>query len=131
MFNRFFFHGSVFLVIVFSVSRFFCSPLFKSQNISIMFVKFHPLLYHFELQWMMKFMLSNWIKHRIYSKDHMLKILLDQNGSFVLHIIRMELLIGDTIKELMSYPKCRSVKVINNLARPGSIHKEINFINYK
>jgi hypothetical protein len=26
----------------------------------------------------------------------------------------------DTTKRLMSSPKCRSVKVINNLARPGS-----------
>jgi hypothetical protein len=37
----------------------------------------------------------------------------------------------DTIKELMSYPKCRSVKVINNLARPGLNHREVNYINYK
>jgi len=29
----------------------------------------------------------------------------------------------------MSYPKCRSVKVINNPARPGSNHKEVNYIN--
>jgi len=31
----------------------------------------------------------------------------------------------------MSSPKCRSVKVINNLARPESNHKEVNYINYK
>jgi hypothetical protein len=37
----------------------------------------------------------------------------------------------DTIKELMSYPKCRSVEVINNSARPGSNHREVNYINYK
>ena len=36
----------------------------------------------------------------------------------------------DTIKELMSYPKCRSVTVINNPARPGSNHREVNCINY-
>jgi exopolyphosphatase/pppGpp-phosphohydrolase len=30
----------------------------------------------------------------------------------------------------MSYPKCRSVTVINNLARPGSNHREVNYINY-
>jgi hypothetical protein len=36
----------------------------------------------------------------------------------------------DTIKELMSYPKCKSVTVINNLARPGSNHREVNYINY-
>jgi hypothetical protein len=36
----------------------------------------------------------------------------------------------DTIKELMSYPKCRTVEVINNLARPGSNHREVNCINY-
>jgi hypothetical protein len=36
----------------------------------------------------------------------------------------------DTIKELMSYPKCRSVTVINNPARPGSNHREVNYINY-
>jgi hypothetical protein len=34
------------------------------------------------------------------------------------------------IKELMSYPKCRSVTVINNPARPGSNHREVNYINY-
>jgi hypothetical protein len=31
----------------------------------------------------------------------------------------------------MSSPKCRSVKVINNLARQGSNHNEVNYINYK
>jgi hypothetical protein len=36
----------------------------------------------------------------------------------------------DMIKELMSYSKYRSVKVINNLAKPGSIHKEVNYIHY-
>ena len=38
---------------------------------------------------------------------------------------------GDTTKRLMSSPKCRSVEVINNPARPGSNHKEVNCINYK
>jgi hypothetical protein len=37
----------------------------------------------------------------------------------------------DTIKRLISSPKCRSVKVINNPARPGSNHREVNYINYK
>jgi len=37
----------------------------------------------------------------------------------------------DTIKRLMSSPKCRSVEVINNPARPGSNHREVNYINYK
>ena len=37
----------------------------------------------------------------------------------------------DTIKRLMSSPKCRSVEVINNPARPGSNHREVNCINYK
>jgi len=37
----------------------------------------------------------------------------------------------DTTKELMSYPKCRSVEVINNLARLGSKHREVNCINYQ
>jgi hypothetical protein len=36
----------------------------------------------------------------------------------------------DTIKELMSYPKCRNVEVINNPARLGSNHREVNCINY-
>jgi LPXTG-motif cell wall-anchored protein len=31
----------------------------------------------------------------------------------------------------MSFPKCRSVEVINNQARPGSNHLEVNCINYK
>jgi hypothetical protein len=35
---------------------------------------------------------------------------------------------SDMIKELMSYPKCRSVEVINNPARPGSNHREVNYI---
>ena len=37
----------------------------------------------------------------------------------------------DTTKRLMSSPKYRSVEVINNPARPGSNHKEVNCINYK
>jgi len=37
----------------------------------------------------------------------------------------------DMIKELMSYPKCRSVEVINNPTRLGSNHREVNYINYK
>ena len=36
----------------------------------------------------------------------------------------------DTTKRLMSFPKCRSVEVINNPARPGSNHREVNCINY-
>jgi hypothetical protein len=39
--------------------------------------------------------------------------------------------VPDTIKELMSYSKCRSVEVINNPARRGSNHREVNYINYK
>jgi len=38
--------------------------------------------------------------------------------------------VANTIKELMSYPKCRSVTVINNPVRPGSNHREVNCINY-
>ena len=37
----------------------------------------------------------------------------------------------DTTKRLMSSPKCRSVEVINNPARPGSNHREDNCINYR
>ena len=29
----------------------------------------------------------------------------------------------------MSSPKCRSVEVINNPTRPGSNHREVNYIN--
>jgi hypothetical protein len=35
---------------------------------------------------------------------------------------------GSLIKRLMSYPKCRSVEVINKPARPGSSHREVNYI---
>jgi len=35
----------------------------------------------------------------------------------------------DTTKKLMSSPKCMSVEVINNLARQGSNHMEINYNN--
>jgi hypothetical protein len=38
---------------------------------------------------------------------------------------------NDTTKRLMSSPKWRSVEVINNPARPGSNHREVNCINYK
>jgi hypothetical protein len=44
-----------------------------------------------------------------------------------LHII---FLVLDTTKRLMSSPKCRSVEVINNPARPGSNHREVYCINY-
>jgi hypothetical protein len=37
----------------------------------------------------------------------------------------------DTTKELMSSLKFRGVEVINNPARPGSNHREVNYINYK
>ena len=40
-------------------------------------------------------------------------------------------LMSDTTKRLMSSPKCRSVEVINNPARPGSNHREVNCINYR
>jgi len=39
--------------------------------------------------------------------------------------------LSDTTKRLMSSPKSRSVEVINNPARPGSNHREVNCINYK
>jgi hypothetical protein len=48
--------------------------------------------------------------------------------------ITFDLTVGsrsDTTKRLMSSPKCRSVEVINNPARPGSNHREVNCINYK
>ena len=38
---------------------------------------------------------------------------------------------GMTRPRLMSSPKCRSVEVINNPARPGSNHREVNCINYR
>ena len=37
----------------------------------------------------------------------------------------------DTTKRLMFSPKSRNVEVINNPARPGSNHREVNYINYK
>ena len=37
----------------------------------------------------------------------------------------------DTTKRLMSSSKCESVELINNPARPGSKHSEVNYINYK
>jgi len=35
----------------------------------------------------------------------------------------------DRTKKLMFSPKCRSVEVINNSARPRSNHREVNYIN--
>ena len=46
-------------------------------------------------------------------------------------ILELYLSTNDTTKRLMSSPKCRSVEVINNPARPGSNHREVNCINYK
>ena len=43
----------------------------------------------------------------------------------------LKLVVVDTTKELMSSPMCMSVEVINNSARPGSNHREVNYINYK
>jgi hypothetical protein len=43
-------------------------------------------------------------------------------------LVYVDDLIIDTIKRLMSYPKCRSVEVINNPSRPGSNHREVNYI---
>ena len=37
----------------------------------------------------------------------------------------------NTTKRLMSSLKCMSVEVINNTARLGSNHMEVNYINYK
>ena len=45
--------------------------------------------------------------------------------------VKTEAMGFDTTKRLMSSPKCRSVEVINNPARPGSNHREVNCINYK
>ena len=39
--------------------------------------------------------------------------------------------VDDITKRLLSSPKCRSVEAINNPARPGSNHREVNCINYK
>ena len=43
----------------------------------------------------------------------------------------LDYITDDMTKRLMSSPKCRSVEVMNNPARPGSNHKEVNCINYK
>ena len=37
--------------------------------------------------------------------------------------------ITDTIKRLMFYFKCRSIEVINNPAKSGSNHMEVNYNN--
>ena len=50
---------------------------------------------------------------------------------YVILMVGLILLIIDMTKRLMSSPKCRSVEVINNPARPGSNHREVNCINYK
>ena len=57
---------------------------------------------------------------------------IDQDSVAALEaIIRVIEGIDDTTKRYQSYPKCRSVEVINNPARPGSNHREVNCINYK
>ena len=43
----------------------------------------------------------------------------------------MTLFLFDMTKRLMSSFKCKSVEVINNPARPGLNHREVNYINYK
>jgi hypothetical protein len=59
-----------------------------------------------------------------YKIDLQLKSFKDAKGLFGIEA-------ADTTKRLMSSPKCRSVEVINNPARPGSNHREVNCINYK
>ena len=49
----------------------------------------------------------------------------------IIVLIDFEILFSDTTKSLMSSPKCRSVEVINNPARPRSNYREVNCINYK
>jgi hypothetical protein len=49
----------------------------------------------------------------------------------ILSIIQGKGTILDTIKKLMSYPKCRNVEVINNPVRPESNYIKFNYINYK
>ena len=51
--------------------------------------------------------------------------------AFVSLLSSIPIMTADTTKRLMSYLKCRSVEVINNPARPGSNHREVNCINYK
>ena len=46
-------------------------------------------------------------------------------------LLAKEHFLCDTTKRLMSSSKCRSVEVINNPARPGSNHKDVNYISYK
>ena len=53
-----------------------------------------------------------------------------EGGSVEMEAVEMWLA-ADTTKRLMSSSKCRSVEVINNPARPGSNHREVNCINYK
>jgi len=47
-----------------------------------------------------------------------------------MYSVKIPLLDYDTTKRLMSFPKCRSVEVINNPARPRSNHRKVNCINY-
>jgi len=48
----------------------------------------------------------------------------------MMYSVKIPLLDYDATKRLMSFPKCRSVEVINNPTRPGSNHRKVNCINY-
>jgi hypothetical protein len=76
-------------------------------------------------KWSSEFVSDNWVAHGIEIVNETGSRLTRwaQNSSIIIESL-------DTIKELMSYPKYRSVTVINNPARPGSNHREVNCINY-
>jgi len=77
-----------------------------------------------------KAMLERLITFLQVSKNNITPSFKEKLGSYEKQIVSF-LNLSDTTKRLMSFPKCRSVEVINNPARPGSNHREVNCINYR
>jgi len=71
-----------------------------------------------------------WIKHPFFQEQALIPIVIIFQKSNTHKFMWFGNLPTDTTKRFMSSPKCRSVEVINNPARPGSNHMEVNCINY-
>jgi len=69
---------------------------------------------------------SSTCKGTCYAKKYQVQHLSPALKPKISHVIQY--LFGIKLFGLMSYPKCRSVEVINNPTRPGLNHREVNYI---
>jgi hypothetical protein len=116
--------GRIILSVYFQREFFFCAH-FPTVKLSV-FIFFTNRIWNY--RWMLcRQMYSIW--------DLVSKIFKSYTDRIVLLVKLLNVVVFnfnpvDTTKRLMSSPKCRSVEVINNPARPGSNHREVYYINY-